>query len=119
MSVCAARTRSCQLTTSCDSATLHSQTLTQHEPKGPGMFRRIMTTSAVIVGLHSTAGAAEMHTITMAGMTYTPATITVRVGDNIRFINDDTVDHVVFVPTVGHAIDLGGQKPDEARDMKL
>jgi plastocyanin len=55
----------------------------------------------------------------MAGMTYTPGTITARIGDSIRFANDDTVDHVVFVPTVGHAIDLGGQKPGEARDMKL
>jgi plastocyanin len=83
------------------------------------MFMRILTTAAVIVGVYTTAGAAETHTITMAGMAYAPAIITARVGDGIRFINDDTADHVVFVPTVGHAIDLGGQKPGEARDMKL
>lgn len=83
------------------------------------MFMRIVTAAAVIGGLHSTAGAAETHTIIMAGMAYTPDVITARVGDSIRFVNDDAADHVVFVPTVGHAIDLGGQKPGEAREMNL
>jgi plastocyanin len=83
------------------------------------MFMRILTAAAVIAGLHSTAGAAETHTVTMAGMAYAPGTITARIRDSIRFVNDDTADHVVFVPTVGHAIDLGGQKPGEARAMKL
>jgi plastocyanin len=83
------------------------------------MFMRFLTAAAIIVVLHSTAGAAEVHTITMAGMTYAPHMITAKVGDSIRFVNDDTADHVVFVPTVGHAIDLGGQKPGEAREMKL
>ena len=83
------------------------------------MFMRILTTAAMIAGVHSTAGAAETHTVTMAGMAYAPAMITARVGDSIRFVNDDTADHVVFVPMVEHAIDLGGQKPGEARDMRL
>jgi plastocyanin len=83
------------------------------------MFMRILAAAAMIAVFHSTAGAAETHTITMAGMAYAPGMITARIGDGIRFVNDDTADHVVFVPTVGHAIDLGGQKPGEAREMKL
>jgi plastocyanin len=83
------------------------------------MFMHIATAAILIAGVHSGAGAAEVHTVAMAGMAYAPAQITARIGDTIRFINDDTADHVVFVPTVGHAIDLGGQKPGEAREMKL
>ena len=55
--------------------------------------------------------AAETYTVTMRGMTYAPATLTVRVGDTIRFVNDDAVNHDVFVPTVGHALHLGTQEP--------
>lgn len=63
--------------------------------------------------------AAETHIVTMAGMAYAPANLTSRVGDTIRFINNDVANHVVFVPTAGHAIDLGAQKPGEEREITL
>lgn len=63
--------------------------------------------------------AAEIHTVTMAGMAYAPANLTTRVGDTIRFVNDDAADHVVFVPTVGHAIDLGAQEPGTEKTLTL
>jgi plastocyanin len=63
--------------------------------------------------------AAETYTVTMARMTYAPANLTTRAGDTIRFVNDDAANHVVFVPTAGHAIDLGAQKPGEEREITL
>ena len=63
--------------------------------------------------------AAEMHSVTMAGMAYSPAKLTARVGDTIRFVNDDTADHVVFVPTAGHAVDLGAQEPGTEKTLTL
>jgi plastocyanin len=89
------------------------------EKKASSMFMRIAIATILIAGVHSGAAAAEVHTVAMAGMAYAPAAITARAGDSISFVNDDDADHVVFVPTVGHAIDLGGQKPGEAREMKL
>lgn len=76
---------------------------------------------AVVISTMAPGGliAAETHTVTMAGMTYAPANLTARIGDTIRFVNDDTANHVVFVPTVGHAIDLGSQKPGEERAIAL
>ena len=75
------------------------------------MFVQAAIAAILIVGLHSTTTAAETHTVTMIGTAYAPAAITAQVGDSIRFVNDDQVDHDVFVPTVGHAVDLGAQKP--------
>lgn len=82
------------------------------------MFTRMAPAAMLIAAIQSTAGAAETN-VTMAGMTYAPAVITARVGDSIRFTNDDQVDHDVFVATMGHAIDLGVQKPGTEAILKL
>ena len=63
--------------------------------------------------------AAEVHTVTMAGMAYTPPSLTARVGDTIRFVNDDTAEHVVFVPIAGYAVDLGAQEPGTEKTLPL
>ena len=65
----------------------------------------------VVLALSSAPGAqaAEEHLVAIGDATYTPARIEARVGDSIGFVNRDPVDHEVFVPTVGHAVDLGKQ----------
>jgi plastocyanin len=62
---------------------------------------------------------AEELTVTMAGMSYQPERIAASVGDAIRFVNDDDVDHNVFVPTAGHATDLGKQEPGSKTVLPL
>jgi plastocyanin len=37
----------------------------------------------------------------------------------VRFVNDDDIDHNVFVPTVGHAVDLGRQEPGSEATLTL
>jgi plastocyanin len=64
-------------------------------------------------------GVAAEHIVRMAGMTYQPTAIQARVGDVIRFINDDSADHEVFVPTKGFGVDLGVQKPGQATELPL
>jgi plastocyanin len=76
------------------------------------MGRRLMlVTIGLPILLAFPAGAAETRVIKMAGMQYEPASLTVAVGDTLRFVNDDNMDHEVFVPSVGFAVDLGVQKP--------
>lgn len=65
-----------------------------------------------------TAQAADI-TVTMAGSAYAPAMITAARGDTIRFVNDDSTDHNVFVPTAGHALDLGKQEPGQELQLTL
>lgn len=71
------------------------------------------------IAIATPAVAAETHVVTMAGSVYHPASLTARVGDTIQFVNDDGTDHDVFVPTAGHAIDLGSQGPDEQRELTV
>jgi len=63
--------------------------------------------------------AAEMYEVTMAGSTYSPPSITARVGDTIRFVNDDVTNHQVFVAAVGYAFDLRNQPAGEIREMVM
>jgi plastocyanin len=84
------------------------------------MVMRTAAAAILLTGLCSTAaGAAETHVVTTAGAAYAPAEITAKVGDSIRFINDDQADHDVFVPTIDHAVDLGVQKPGTEATLKL
>ena len=71
-----------------------------------------------IASVGAQAAAAE-HVVRMAGMNYQPAAIQARVGDVIRFTNDDAVDHEVFVPTKGFGVDLGVQKPGQNAELPL
>jgi plastocyanin len=71
------------------------------------------------IALVAAQGVAAEHIVRMAGMTYQPAAIHARVGDVIRFLNDDSADHEVFVPTKGFGVDLGVQKPGQATELPL
>jgi plastocyanin len=63
--------------------------------------------------------AAREFKVGMLGSAYSPARIEARIGDTIRFVNDDQADHTVYVPTFGHGINLGGQKPGSEAVMAL
>jgi plastocyanin len=64
-----------------------------------------------------TARAGNEIKVGMAGTAYAPKTVQARVGDVINFTNDDFENHWVYVPTHGHLISRGTQKPGE--DFKL
>lgn len=55
----------------------------------------------------------------MIGSAFSMATLSAKVGDTLRFLNDDSEDHTMFVPTRGFAIDLGTQKPGTEAAMVL
>lgn len=73
----------------------------------------------VLVAVGGGEALAAEHVVTMAGGRYQPATLSAKVGDTVRFVNDDTADHAVFVPTIGKAFDLGRQKAGEQKVYKL
>ena len=77
------------------------------------------TALAGAAALLATPAAAAEHVVTMQGQAYTPAAIAAAPDDTIRFVNDDTSDHEVFVPTVGFGIDLGKQEPAQEAVLEL
>lgn len=82
------------------------------------MDRGFLAAAAAALVMAVPASAAE-HTVTMAGSDYQPARIDAAVGDTIRFVNDDQTAHNVFVPTAGHALDLGTQEPGQEATLTL
>jgi len=81
--------------------------------------RRIVLAIGVTILLWPVATAAAERTVTMKGETYQPPSLAAKVGDTIRFSNDDTETHNVFVPTADHAFDLGKQEPGQTKAIRL
>jgi plastocyanin len=81
------------------------------------MIRSLIAAPAVLL-LAWPAGAAD-HVVQMSGANYSPARLMAKVGDTIRFVNDDSSTHDVFVPTRGFGVDLGAQKPEAITELKL
>ena len=84
------------------------------------MYRVAIAAVVLAAAIPASASAfAAEHVVHMSGSNYAPSEIDGRVGDTIRFVNDDTVNHDVFVPTVGFGIDLGRQEPGDEQTMTL
>lgn len=79
---------------------------------------RSFTAAVLLAGSTGSAQAADI-TVTMAGADYAPASIEARVGDRLVFVNDDVLDHNVFVPTAGHGVDLGKQTSGTTAELPL
>lgn len=71
------------------------------------------------VSVMASASQAEDRRIGMAGMAYAPAIVEAKLGDTLVFVNDDSVAHEVFVPTVGFSTDLGSQDPGSETTLTL
>lgn len=73
----------------------------------------------LICAAFTTAATAAERTVKMAGMNYQPAILQAKVGDVIRFVNDDGANHEVMIPTKGFGADLGLQKPGTTAELKV
>ncbi len=54
---------------------------------------------------------ADEYTVSMKGRSFSPASLRIRPGDTIRFVNDDTVNHDVYSLTPGHFFTSGRRAP--------
>jgi plastocyanin len=92
------------------------------------MFRRLAIGPAAFlaaglfgIGLGVAAGsvsAGTAHKVSMAGTVYAPKMVQAKVGDTIRFDNDDFENHWVYVPTAGsYQVSRAGLKPGETFDI--
>lgn len=74
---------------------------------------------SVTAGLAVTLAADPAATISQKGRHFTPAEVTVKKGDTVRFVNDDFYGHNVYSETEGASFDIGLQPPGEERDVVL
>jgi plastocyanin len=82
----------------------------------------VLAAAAVVgIAIGATAGsvaAGTAHKVSMSGSKYTPAEVKARVGDTIRFDNDDFENHWVYVPTAGnYQVSRAGLKPGESFEI--
>lgn len=70
----------------------------------------ILFTLACTVALPSLAGATEFR-ITQKNQQFNPRTLTIKAGDEVVFVNDDTGTHNVFSESATNSFDLKAQRP--------
>lgn len=56
-------------------------------------------------------GRAEDFTVRKANRQFDPATLTIKAGDSVTFVNDDEMTHNVYSDTAGQEFDIGPQAP--------
>jgi plastocyanin len=78
----------------------------------------IILAAQLALGIAATSAMAEEVTVGQAGKMFNPETLQIKVGDSVKFNNDDTVAHAVMVagPT---ATNLGPIKPGEAKEVSF
>ena len=76
---------------------------------------KTMTAAALALLLMSGA----THDVSQKGKTFSVSDLTVAVGDEVRFHNDDDVTHNVFSMTQGHTFNLAVQEPGTNSTVKF
>lgn len=73
---------------------------------------RVFAAALLAAGIAAlTPALAKEVTVTQKGQQFTPRTLSLKVGDEIIFVNDDTGTHNVFSESPGNAFDLKAQRP--------
>ena len=74
-------------------------------------FMRLVSASAALIFAGTVAVSAQQVTVTQKGKEFSEKSVTVKVGEEITFINDDSVAHNVYSRVGTQKTDLGLQKP--------
>jgi plastocyanin len=74
---------------------------------------------AATVGALAAPALAEDHRITQKDKTFSAEDVKVRTGDNIVFVNADTVTHNVFSVAKGHEFEIKTQRPGASDAVRV
>lgn len=74
-------------------------------------------TIAILGGLSVGALAAANLTITQKGRVFSSENVTIKKGEALTFVNDDTVPHNIVSTSKGNEFNLGSQRPGAATDV--
>src|SRR5438067_10719353 len=73
-------------------------------------------TIVIVAGLSAGALAANL-SITQKGRLFSSESVTIKKGDSITFVNDDTVPHNIVSTSKGNEFNLGSQPPGASTDV--
>jgi plastocyanin len=80
------------------------------------MRKSALFAPVILAGLSVGALAANL-TITQKGRVFSSESITVKKGEAITFVNDDTVPHNIISNSKGNEFNLGSQPPGASTDV--
>jgi plastocyanin len=80
------------------------------------MRKIALLTIAIVAGLSAGALAANL-TINQKGRMFSSESITIKKGDTVTFVNDDTVPHNIVSTSKGNEFNLGSQPPGASTDV--
>lgn len=72
--------------------------------------RHVLTASALLLVMALPSQAAEV-TVIQKDKAFAEKEITVKAGDTINFVNEDTITHNVYSRSKGNKFDVGAQRP--------
>jgi len=81
------------------------------------MRKLIPVTLAVLAGLSAGALAAANQEIHRKGRVFSSENVTLKKGDALTFINDDSIPHNIMSASRGNEFNLGSQAPGAATDV--
>ncbi|MGY3546566.1 plastocyanin [Bradyrhizobium sp. USDA 4472] len=80
-------------------------------------MRTLATLTAVIICGFSVGAYAATEVIRQQGRAFSSESISVRKGDAVTFLNDDTVPHNIMSASKGNEFNLGSQAPGTSTDV--
>jgi len=82
------------------------------------MRKLVLLTLAVVAGLSAGALAATQM-VHQQGRMFSAESLSVKKGDALTFLNDDTVPHNIMSTSPGNEFNLGSQAPGSSTDVKF
>jgi|SRR3954453_11243140 len=80
------------------------------------MSKPLMSAAVIIAGL-SVGALAANQVVHQQGRAFSSESITLKKGEALTFLNDDTVPHNVFSTSQGNEFNLGSQSPGSSTDV--
>ena len=79
---------------------------------------RSLLSVAIVAGL-STGAFAATEVIHQQGRAFSSESLTVKKGEAVTFLNDDTVPHNIMSASAGNEFNLGSQQPGSSTDVSF
>ena len=83
------------------------------------MRKLIPVTIAIVAGLSAGALAAANQQIHQKGRVFSSENVTIKKGEAITFVNDDSVPHNIVSTSKGNEFNLGSQAPGMSTDVSF
>lgn len=80
-------------------------------------FVRFLVIGLVFASMTASTALAEMYEVSQKGRKFHPGKLSIKVGDEVKFINSDRIVHNVFSRSKAKRFDIDAQRPGETSSI--